>query len=80
MNIIEAAGVSKSFGRTKVLDGAGLTVKKGEILGLLGPNGAGKTTLIRILNGVIAPDSGKIKVAGFDPSAEGDQIRSIPES
>ncbi|WP_164462085.1 ABC transporter ATP-binding protein [Bacillus sp. FJAT-42376] len=75
--IIEVSGAAKSFGKDIVLDGVDFTVKKGEILGLLGPNGAGKTTLIRILNGVITPDTGTIRVAGFDPAAEGDDIRKI---
>ncbi|MBS2967774.1 ABC transporter ATP-binding protein [Metabacillus sp. KIGAM252] len=76
-NIIEVAGAAKSFGKESVLKSVDFTVKKGEILGLLGPNGAGKTTLIRILNGVITPDQGTIRVAGFDPVTEGDEIRKI---
>ncbi len=57
------------------LDGLTLTVEPGEVLALLGPNGAGKTTTIRLLNGVLVPDSGESRVAGFDPVVDGDEVR-----
>jgi ABC-2 type transport system ATP-binding protein len=46
---------------------ASFSVKKGEILGYLGPNGAGKSTMIKLLTGILYPDSGKIEVMGFEP-------------
>ena len=64
--MIEAEGIAKSFGDTQALDGVSLSVKRGRILGLLGPNGSGKTTLIRILSTLLAPDTGRARVAGCD--------------
>lgn len=51
--------LSKHFGKKQVLTDVNLTIENG-VYGLLGPNGAGKTTLIRMLAGVITPDSGEI--------------------
>jgi ABC-2 type transport system ATP-binding protein len=61
---IEVAGVVKSFGTLKVLDGVSLQVRTGEVYGLLGPNGSGKTTLIRSLLGMVKPESGTVAVLG----------------
>ena len=52
--------VTKSFGEVRALDGVSLEVATGEIYGLLGPNGSGKTTLIRMLVGLVLPDSGSV--------------------
>src|SRR6266487_483535 len=64
---ISISGLSKSFGRTRALDGLDLTVDTGEVHGFLGPNGAGKTTTIRILLGLIHADSGALQLLGGDP-------------
>jgi ABC-2 type transport system ATP-binding protein len=64
---IEIAGLSKSFGRTRALDGLDLTVRTGEVHGFLGPNGAGKTTTIRILLGLVRADAGTARLLGGDP-------------
>lgn len=56
--------ISKSFYRKQALKDVSLQVNKGEIFGLLGPNGAGKTTLIRIINRIVMPDEGAIKLNG----------------
>jgi ABC-2 type transport system ATP-binding protein len=61
---IEVAGVAKSFGTLKVLDGVSLRTEVGEVYGLLGPNGSGKTTLIRALLGMVKPDVGSVSVLG----------------
>ena len=56
--------VRKSFAGRPALDGISLRVNPGEVYGLLGPNGAGKTTLVRLLVGLVAPDSGSVRVLG----------------
>ena len=61
---VDLQNVAKSFGAIKALDGVTLRVKQGEIYGLLGPNGAGKTTLIRMVVGLVAPDTGAVTVLG----------------
>ena len=76
-HIIEVAGVTKAFGSQTVLKDIHFKVKRGEILGLLGPNGAGKTTFLRILNGVIKPESGSISILGYNPVENGDEIRKF---
>lgn len=64
MNIIHLEEVSKAFGKNKAVSEVSFTVEKGRIFGLLGPNGAGKTTTIRMINNILAPDSGTITVNG----------------
>ncbi|MDB4985306.1 MAG: transporter related protein [Myxococcaceae bacterium] len=66
------SAVSKRFGAAEpALDGVSGSVLGGEITGLVGPDGAGKTTLIRMMTGLLAPDSGTIEVLGFDAQREG---------
>ncbi|EKF22790.1 ABC transporter family protein [Mycolicibacterium hassiacum DSM 44199] len=64
---VEVRGLSKSFGRTKALDGLDLTVHPGQITGFLGPNGSGKSTTIRILLGLLRADGGTVRLLGGDP-------------
>jgi ABC-2 type transport system ATP-binding protein len=67
---IDAAGLIKTFGRTRALDGLDLTVRTGEVHGFLGPNGSGKTTTIRILLGLMRADGGTARLLGGDPWAD----------
>src|SRR6516225_9135456 len=67
---IEVAGLVKSFGQTRALDGLDLTVVHGEVHGFLGPNGAGKTTTLRILLGLLHADAGTARLLGGDPWRE----------
>lgn len=62
--ILDIRNISKSFFRKMALDNVSLTVQKGEILGIMGPNGAGKTTMIRIINRIVAADSGSVRFDG----------------
>lgn len=64
MNIISAVEITKEYASHKALDGVTIEIPKGSIYGLLGPNGAGKTTFLRIINGITAPDSGKLLFNG----------------
>jgi oleandomycin transport system ATP-binding protein len=69
-------GLTKSFGRTRVLDDIGFSAAEGTVLALLGPNGAGKTTAIRILCTLLRPDSGHAEVLGHDVVREPRQVRA----
>ena len=66
--MIEIKNISKSYnkGNIKAVDNLDLIVQKGEIFGFLGPNGAGKTTTIKMIVGLLNPDSGSIGIKGFD--------------
>ncbi|MEN6462110.1 MAG: ABC transporter ATP-binding protein [Syntrophomonas sp.] len=62
--MILTTGLSKSFGKIKAVANVSLQVNKGEIFGLVGPDGAGKTTLMRMICGLITPDTGEIRLIG----------------
>ncbi|MEV4579552.1 ABC transporter ATP-binding protein [Nonomuraea jabiensis] len=64
---ISMAGLVKSFGPARALNGLDLVVQTGEVHGFLGPNGAGKSTTIRILLGLMRPDAGTARLFGGDP-------------
>ncbi|MFZ6816321.1 ABC transporter ATP-binding protein [Undibacterium sp. Rencai35W] len=66
---LELSGLSKQFGRPAV-DQLNLQVRRGELYALLGPNGAGKTTTLRMVAGLLAPDSGSIRILGTDLASE----------
>ena len=72
---ISADGVRKAFGTKVVLDGIDLAVEAGTIFALLGPNGAGKTTMVQIMSTLLAPDAGRVQVAGHDLASDPDGIR-----
>jgi len=72
---IVAHDVTKSYGQIRALDGLSFAVERGEIFALLGPNGAGKTTLVEMLEGYRKPDAGTVRVLGFDPIAEGSELK-----
>ena len=64
--LLEASGIVKAFGGFRAVDGAALSVTKGEIIGLIGPNGAGKSTFFNMLAGDLPPTAGTIRFAGSD--------------
>src|SRR5690348_13296426 len=64
--LLEATGVSRAFGSFLALDGAGLEVEEGEIVGLIGPNGAGKSTFFSCVAGDLEPTAGRIQFDGHD--------------
>ncbi len=74
--IIECSSVTKRYGSRTALNGLNLTLNRGRIVGLLGPNGSGKTTLIKLLAGLLVPESGNIRVSGMPPSVETKKIVS----
>jgi len=65
-NAVSVKELSKKFGKFVAVDKVSFDIPEGEILGLLGPNGAGKTTTIRMLCGLLKPDSGSANVLGYD--------------
>jgi ABC-type branched-subunit amino acid transport system ATPase component/ABC-type branched-subunit amino acid transport system permease subunit len=72
--VLEVAGVSKHFGGIRAVNGAGITVKAGEIHALIGPNGAGKTTLFNLVSGLYRPDKGTIRLQGRDIQGIGSDL------
>jgi len=66
MHLLEAKGLSKTYGKRHVVKALNLYLSTGEIVGLLGPNGAGKTTTFYMIVGLIKPDIGKISLDGED--------------
>ena len=68
--VIEASGLTKTYGRTVAVDRISFNVGRGEIFGLLGPNGAGKTTTILMMLGLTEISGGTVRVLGFDPARE----------
>ena len=63
---IECQNVTFARGRRRVLNGFTLTVEQGEVLALVGRSGAGKTTLLKLVNRLLVPDSGTVRVEGRD--------------
>jgi ABC-2 type transport system ATP-binding protein len=74
-NAIDVRGLTKGFGGRTVVRGVDLNVRRGEIMGFLGPNGSGKTTTIRMLCGLLRPDSGEGSCLGFDIRRQTAQIK-----
>jgi ABC-2 type transport system ATP-binding protein len=72
---IDVRGITKSFDGHVVVNGLAMQVRRGEIYGFLGPNGSGKTTFLRILCGLLKPDSGSGTCLGFDVLTENDAIK-----
>lgn len=73
---IETAGLVKTFGETRAVDGVDLAVPTGTVYGVLGPNGAGKTTTVKMLATLLRPDGGVARVFGHDVVREADAVRS----
>ena len=76
--VIDVTGLTKEFGRTVALQGASLTVARGEIVVLLGLSGSGKSTLLRHLDGLETPTSGSVRVLGQEvPRLTGRRLRAL---
>ncbi|WP_028137304.1 ABC transporter ATP-binding protein [Bradyrhizobium japonicum] len=72
---IDVKGLSKSFGGREVVHDLSMQVRRGSIYGFLGPNGSGKTTTIRILCGLLTPDSGEGTCLGYDIRRDSEKIK-----
>jgi ABC-2 type transport system ATP-binding protein len=71
--VIEARGLTKSYGATRALDGVNFSVEAGRIVGLIGPNGAGKTTALKAILG-LTPFDGELRVLGKDPYRDRNEV------
>lgn len=67
--VLRTEEISIRFGGVQAVDGVSISVKEGELLGFIGPNGAGKTTALRIISGILKPDSGHVWLDGSDITA-----------
>ncbi|MGO3884729.1 MAG: ABC transporter ATP-binding protein [Mycetocola sp.] len=75
--VVQARGLSKSYGSLTALDNVDLTITENKIYGLLGRNGAGKTTIMQLLTGQIFPDAGELQVFGAAPAENGDVLSQL---
>lgn len=80
-NLVEIQGLVKAYdSRTIAVNNLTLAIPKGKIIGLLGPNGSGKTTLIKMLNGLLTPTQGCVRISGMEPGPKTKALVSyLPE-
>lgn len=76
MTLLRADGLVKSFGKTHALDGAGITIRAGEVVAVMGPSGSGKSTLLHCLAGILPPDSGTVHYRDRELTSMNDSDRS----
>ena len=75
--MLSIQNVSKRFSGVYALKDLNLEIEEGDSFGLIGPNGAGKTTLIRIISGLIKPDSGEVSVSGYDLDEDPIKVKNL---
>jgi iron complex transport system ATP-binding protein len=85
VGLLKVDGLRFGYGFETVLDGVGLEVGRGELVGLVGPNGSGKTTLLRVISGVLAASAGRVSVdgqdlAGLKASARARLVSVVPQN
>ncbi len=73
--LVRVEHLAKSYKDVRALDDISFEVRRGEVFALLGPNGAGKTTTVEIIETLRSPDSGRVRVCGYDPTTHGDEIK-----
>jgi ABC-2 type transport system ATP-binding protein len=76
LTVASLENVNKNYGDVRALRGVDFQVRAGEVVALLGPNGAGKTTAVKLLLGLMLPNSGKVRVFGADPTNPENRIRT----
>jgi multiple sugar transport system ATP-binding protein len=77
MAFLDIAGIAKSFGKSRILDGLDLQVEKGEFTVVFGPSGAGKTVLLRLIAGILQPEAGDIRIGGASILDQGPEARDV---
>ena len=75
--IVQAKGLTKSFGKVPALAGLDLLAESGQVVAVLGPNGAGKTTFVRTVATLVRPDGGELRVAGIDAARHPGRVRQV---
>ncbi|MBI1744565.1 ATP-binding cassette domain-containing protein [Candidatus Acetothermia bacterium] len=75
INIIQVTNLTKQFNGFTAVDNISFAVEQGEVFAFLGPNGAGKTTTIKMLTTLLRPTSGEMRLNGFNPLSEQDEVR-----
>jgi ABC-2 type transport system ATP-binding protein len=75
--VVTVRGLRKAYGSRVVVDGLDLDVPSGEIVGLIGANGAGKTTTVECIQGLRKPDAGTLRVLGYDPVMQAEELRPL---
>lgn len=75
--VVEVSELRKSYSGRAVVDGVSFAVEEGEIFGILGPNGAGKATTVECVEGLRAPDAGRVRVPGLDSVADHQATRRV---
>ena len=75
--IIEVKQLVHRYGERTAINDLSFSIQAGEVMGLLGPNGAGKTTTVRLLIGLLSSTSGEMRVLGFDPRTQSQEIRHL---
>lgn len=79
-NILECRGLTKYFGAKHALEDLTLTLPRGKIIGLLGPNGSGKSTFIKLIEGLLSPTKGELRIAGMPVGVDTKKIVAyLPE-
>jgi ABC-2 type transport system ATP-binding protein len=76
-SLVSVRGLCKSYAGRVVVDGLGLDVPEGSVVGLIGANGAGKTTAVECIQGLRRADSGRLRVCGYDPAREPERMRAL---
>ena len=74
MQTVIIKNLNKSFGNIQAIKDLSLNIEKGKITGLIGADGSGKTTLIRLISGLLIPNSGEISVLGINPATEKEKL------
>jgi ABC-2 type transport system ATP-binding protein len=73
--ILDARGLTKSFGRVRAVEQVSFSIDQGQLVGLLGPNGAGKTTTVSMIAGLLRPDGGEVRIAGHTLAGDADPAK-----